>query len=223
MSSDDFSNFVVINRNYSAFSRGDLRQQRENYPARWLEQIANVRGAASLDEALLSPKHPWAEHQPSFIAGLKNSSFPGSCQNLISLLCSKAENRVTILSCFTERQIRVRCRPKLDCALTSDSYSFDGNLNGLVDPKLVRTNVLSPTRLQEWFRCPHSYFMRHVLGVDEPEFFRHRVSHFPNSRGSLIHEAADRFFKIKSPRSPAGPGRRYTEDDLLSMRQFGLK
>ena len=208
------------------FPRGDLRQQRENYPARWLEQIANVRGAASLDEALRSPKHPWAEHQPSFIAGLKNSNFPGSCQefDLASLLESREQGHNLGAVSLNDRSGFDAGR-NLIAARTSDSFTrFDGNLNGLVDPKLVRTNVLSPTRLQEWFRCPHSYFMRHVLGVDEPEFFRHEFRISPIVRGSLIHEAADRFFQDQiSKGSPAGPGRRYTEDDLLSMRQFGLE
>ena len=101
---------------------------------------------------------------------------------------------------------------------------FDGNLNGLVNPTTVRTNVLSPTRLKQWVDCPHSYFMRYVLGVDEPESFRHEFRISPLIRGSLIHEAADRFFHDQvSKGTPPGPDRQYSEDDISLMRQIGIE
>jgi len=208
------------------FPRGDLRQQRENYPARWLEQIAALRGAASLDEALRSPKHSWAEHQSSFIAGLQDSTFPGSCQefDLASLLDGREQGQDLGAVSLNNRSGFDAGRNLIAGRNSSSFTRFDGNLNGLVDPKVVRSNVLSPTRLQEWFRCPHSYFVHHVLGVDEPEFFRHELRISPIVRGSLIHEAADRFFRDQISKGlPAGPDRLYTEDDLLSMRQFGLE
>ena len=208
------------------FPRGDLRQQRENYPARWLEQIASVRGAASLDEALHSPNHPWAEHQSSFIAGLQDSTFPGSCQEFdLASLLENRERGQDLGSVSLNNRSGFDPGRNLIAARNSSSFTrFDGNLNGLVDPKAVRTNVVSPTRLQEWFRCPHSYFVRHVLGVDEPESFRHEFRISPIVRGSLIHEAADRFFRDQISKGlPPGPDRLYSADDLLSMRQFGLE
>ena len=208
------------------FPRGDLRQHRENYPARWLEQMAAREGAVSLDEALKSPEHAWARQQSSFISGLRRSRFPASKQeyDLASLLDAKDHgqdlNTISLnnTSAFNLGRQLIESR-------SSDNFTrFDGNLAGLVDSEVVRTEVLSPTRLQQWVDCPHSYFMRYVLGVEEPEFSRHEFRISPLVRGSLLHEAADRFFRDQiSKGSPPGPHRQYNETDISSMRQFGIE
>lgn len=208
------------------FPRGDLRQHKENYPTRWLENMASFNGFDSLEEALSTPDHPWARHQPSFIAGLRGSAFPASCHefDLASLLDSRDQNQDLGSVSLNNTSAFESGRQLINSRNSGNFTRFDGNLSGLVNPNMVRTNVLSPTRLKQWVDCPHSYFMRYVLGVDEPEFFRHEFRISPQVRGSLIHEAADRFFRDQVSRgSPPGPGRQYGEDDISSMRRFGME
>ena len=214
------------NSNTLLFPRGDLRQHRENYPARWLDQIAARRGTLSLDEALKSPEHPWAQHQSSFIAGLRSSKFPASLQefDLAALLDSHEQGQDLTSVSLNNTSAFEAGRQLIESRNSSAFTRFDGNLTDLVDPKMVRTDVLSPTRLKQWIDCPHSYFLRHVLGVDEPEFSRHEFRIPPLVRGSLIHEAADRFFRDQiSKGNPPGPDRQYRETDISSIRQFGIE
>ncbi|MDP7068023.1 MAG: PD-(D/E)XK nuclease family protein, partial [Acidimicrobiales bacterium] len=227
---DDQRRFFAIlsscNSTTLLFPRGDLRQHKENYPTRWLENMASFNGFASLEEALSDPDQPWARHQPSFIAGLRGSAFPASCQefDLASLLDGRDQNQDLASVRLNNTSAFEAGRQLIDGRNSSSFTRFDGNLSGLVNPNMVRTNVLSPTRLKQWVDCPHSYFMRYVLGVDEPELFRHEFRISPQVRGSLIHEAADRFFRDQvSKGSPPGPERQYSEDDISSMRRFGME
>ncbi len=230
VTNDDHRRFLAVlsssNTNTLLFPRGDLRQHKENYPARWLEQMASLMGAPSLNEAFSNPEHSWAVHQPSFISGLRNSNFPTSPQefDLASLLDGRDEGKDLATVSLNNTSSFEAGRQLINSRSSSTFTRFDGNLSGLVDATMVRTNVLSPTRLKQWIDCPHSYFMRYVLGVDEPESFRHEFRISPLVRGSLIHEAADRFFRDQiSKGNPPGPDRQYTEDDILSLRQTGIE
>lgn len=208
------------------FPRGDLRQHRENYPARWLEQMAVHMGAVSLEEALKNPTHPWAQHQSSFISGLRESNFPASHQeyDLASLLDGRDQGEDLSTISLNNTSAFHLGRQLIESRSSDEFTRFDGNLAGLVDPKIVRTDVLSPTRLKQWVDCPHSYFMRYVLGVEELEFSRHEFRISPLVRGFLIHEAADRFFRDQlSKGSPPGPHRQYDATDLSAIRQFGIE
>ena len=53
--------------------------------------------------------------------------------------------------------------------------------------------VVSPTRLEQWTRCPHAYFMRYVLGIDPIEQPEDIVELRPIDRGSIVHAVLDRF------------------------------
>ena len=230
VTNDDHRRFLAAlsssNANTVLFPRGDLRQHKENYPARWLEQMAERMGAPSLNDAFMDPQHSWAIHQPSFISGIRNSNFPASSQefDLASLLDSRDEGQDLATVLLNNTSSFEAGRQLIDSRNSSSFTRFDGNLSGLVNPTAVRTNVLSPTRLKQWVDCPHSYFMRHVLNVDEPESFRHEFRISALMRGSLIHEAADRFFRDQiSKGTPPGPDRPYNEHDILLMRQIGME
>ena len=230
VTNDDHRRFLAAlsssNKNTVLFPRGDLRQHKENYPARWLEQMAERMGVPSLNEALMDSRHSWAIHQPSFISGVRNSNFPASSQefDLASLLDGRDEGQDLATVLLNNTSSFEAGRQLIDSRNSGRFTRFDGNLSGLVNPSTVRTNVLSPTRLKQWVDCPHSYFMRHVLDVDEPESFRHEFRISALIRGSLIHEAADRFFQDQiSKGTPPGPNRQYNEHDILLMRQIGME
>lgn len=230
VTNDDHRRFLAAlsasSKSTLLFPRGDLRQHKENYPARWLEQMAERMGATSLDDAWDDPQHQWAIHQSSFIYGLRNSNFPAAVQefDLVSLLDSRDEGRDLTTVALNMTSSFEAGRQLIDSRDSQIFTRFDGNLSSLVNSNAVGTNVLSPTRLQQWANCPHGYFMRYVLGVEEPESFRHEFRISPLTSGFFIHEAADRFFRGQvAEGTPPGPDRQYSEDDILSMRQIGIE
>ena len=85
---------------------------------------------------------------------------------------------------------------------------FDGNLSGVVTPEGVRVDIISATRLEAWAKCPHSYFLRHILGITETTHPETELRITALDRGALIHEAADSFFQelinqqLSQPHSP---------------------
>ena len=208
------------------FPRGDLRRPKDNYPARWLEEIATFQASSSLSEAFTNSQHSWARRQSSFISGLQECFFPASTQefDLASLLDTRDRGQDLELALLNNKDAFDAGRELIRSRNKSAFTRFDGNLIGLVHPKTVRTKVLSPTRLKQWVECPHSYFMRYVLGVEEPESARHEFRIPPLVRGALIHEAADRFFRDQIAKGdPPGPGRQYAESDISSIRRFGAE
>ena len=88
--------------------------------------------------------------------------FPASTQefDLASLLDTRDRGQDLELALLTNKDAFDAGRELIRSRNESAFTRFDGNLIGLVDPKTVRTKVLSPTRLKQWVECPHSYFMR---------------------------------------------------------------
>ncbi len=74
---------------------------------------------------------------------------------------------------------------------TSHYTEFDGNLATATRSGPL---VLSPTRLENYARCPFQYFMRHVLKVDEPS-----LGDDPDDNkadiGTLIHRVLESFMR----------------------------
>jgi|TARA_B100000929_G_scaffold6056_2_gene5090 hypothetical protein len=208
------------------FPRGDLRQHSERYPTRWLEQIAVREGVASLDDALRSPEHDWAQLQASFVSGLRRSSFPSTKTefDLAGLLDRRDQSRDLGDAPLIDASAFDLGRQLIEHRSSDQFTRFDGNLSGSVNSVATQIDALSATRLKHWADCPHSYFMRYVLGVEEPEFSGDGFRISPLERGSLLHEAADRFFRDQlADGSPPGPERPYSASDISSIRQFGLE
>ena len=57
-------------------------------------------------------------------------------------------------------------------------------------------NPISPTKLEAWVACPHAWFMRYVLGIDEVEQPDEQLQITPRDRGTLVHAALDRFHHL---------------------------
>jgi RecB family exonuclease len=75
---------------------------------------------------------------------------------------------------------------------------YDGNLADLAD-RVAAVGptadgvVVSPTRLEQWVKCPHAYFVRYVLGVEPVEPPEAVVTLSPLERGSVVHAVLERY------------------------------
>lgn len=71
---------------------------------------------------------------------------------------------------------------------------FDGDLSGVAVPDPAGGTPMSPTALEFWSRCPHAYFVRHLLGVTPVETPEEQLTIAPIELGNLYHDTLDRFF-----------------------------
>jgi RecB family exonuclease len=173
--------------------RGDLRRSSERVPSRWVLDVASVlQGERWFTEGLLTADVPWVEHVASFDAGIRRVPFPATAQEhrLRSLLVATGGRRLTpdragdpVLAAGAEAVLGRR----------SDRFTrFDGNLSGLPVPSPA-TSVTSATRLEKWTACPLAYLLENVLRVEVVENPEEELSITPMDRGSLVHEALERF------------------------------
>ena len=83
---------------------------------------------------------------------------------------------------------------------------------------------MAPTTLETWARCPHRYFVRHILHVAIPERLDEQLRMTPRDRGSLLHEVFDRFVRgvldgdldLVAPDTPWSDQHRRAAHDLLT-------
>ncbi len=93
---------------------------------------------------------------------------------------------------------------------------FDGDLSAVSVPRL--DEPVSPTQIEQWARCPHGYFVRHLLGVRAVEEPDARISIAAADRGSLHHEVLDRFHRdVIEGRLPPPDGRGWVGEHRAAL------
>ena len=172
-------------RHVLAVPRGDLRRSSERVPSRWVLELASELAGRRLWGAdLLGATEPWVEQVPSFDAGLRRVTPPATEQEhrLRSLLAGEpATDPVAVAGAGVVSARR-------SAAFTR----FDGNLAGLRVPSPA-DGVVSPTGLERWAVCPFSYLVEGVLRARAVENPEEELSMSPLHKGSLVHEALERF------------------------------
>jgi hypothetical protein len=183
------------------FPRGDLRRSSERVHSRWLldsaERLAGTRRQpADLHADAHDPAVDWISEVPSFVAGIRRTEFPATTQeyDLASLL-SHTENNGRPESHPLAEASRAYARGiELISGRSSSAFTrFDGNLAEVVTQSGVRTDVVSPTRLEGWASCPHRYLFQDVLRVSPVERPDEVLRISPLDHGSLVHTVLDRF------------------------------
>ncbi len=186
------------------YPRGDLRKAAERVPSRWLLDTieAQTRVRPSTEELAHSGSRNLGE-VPSFVAGLRQMTFPAHVQeyDMRTLLDWHDQKKPISEHPLLGRHVELRRGVTLTLARRSDRFTrFDGNLYSDGDLRGIKLphpcdagQITSASRLEAWAKCPHAYFVRHVLRVeatDDPDE-SHRTT--PLERGNLVHRILDRW------------------------------
>ena len=212
------------------FPRGDLRRNAQRAPSRWLLDSCEAHdGVRPNAEDLTRSTGDWLTEVPSFIAGLRSTTFPAHNQEYdMRALLDWVEDGHDI---FSAPPVKARRELRLGVDLITSRYShrftrFDGNLtNKLGRSELeslkAKGQVTSASRLEQWAKCPHAYFVRHILGVnpvEDPEE-QYRIS--PLDFGSLVHLVLERWLEetraAKALPTPDEPWSRNDVDRLIEI------
>lgn len=212
------------------FPRGDLRRSAERAPSRWLLDAVDVHDGVRPGAAdLATTAGDWFREVPSFVAGLRRNPFPATTQEYdVAALLAHDDGGGDIArhEAATQRS-EVRRGIDLIRARRSSRFTrFDGNLATDGDLRGVRLpspadagQLVSASRLETWADCPHKYFVRYVLGVDAIEAPDEQYRITALDRGSLVHEALDRWLSsmIDAQRVPE-PGQRWSADARAELQ-----
>lgn len=164
--------------------RGDLRATSQRQPSRWVAELAQ-----SL------PVH--RQSVPSFAAGLADAAFPATVsQHRIRALAHAARAGQPM----AEHPLLQSLQPlRVGSAMLAARAlpvltEYDGDLSGLQIDALG-DKPISPTRIEAWVACPHGWFMQYVLGLQPVEQPDEQLQITPRDRGTLVHDALDRFHR----------------------------
>lgn len=212
------------------FPRGDLRRNAQRAPSRWLLDSCEARdGVRPNAEELARSTGDWLTEVPSFIAGLRSTTFPAHNQEYdMRALLDWVDDGHDI---FSAPPMEARQELRLGVDLITSRYShrftrFDGNLTDKLGPSELESlktkgEVTSASRLEQWAKCPHAYFVRHILGVnpvEDPEE-QYRIS--PLDFGSLVHLVLERWLEetraAKALPTPDEPWSRNDVDRLIEI------
>jgi hypothetical protein len=103
---------------------------------------------------------------------------------------------------------------------------WDGNLSALKDDAwLELQSAVSPTNLENYAVCGYRYFARSLLRLSTVEEPEEREMMDPATRGGLIHDVLELFFREQKSRGRPAPGEAWTDGDramLMAMLDHAL-
>ncbi|HTK67708.1 MAG TPA: PD-(D/E)XK nuclease family protein [Pseudonocardia sp.] len=209
--------FGAAPRVVASFARGDLRRSSNRLPSRWL--LPSLRELSG-DKAL--PASEWDRPENYGDAVRTAGSFAGELSRCPDL-GTEQEWRVRQVSASG-----VLDDPVLDAgvemvrARASDRLTrFDGNLAGVEGlPDFASGDqVISPTALESYADCPHSFFVQRLLGVKPLELPEDIVVIAPSDIGKLVHECMDALVVEYAGRLP-GAGQPWTPEQRSRLLQI---
>jgi hypothetical protein len=162
-----FAAFAAAPTVTASFSRGDLRRSTTRLPSRWLQHGTHIE-------------------EPSYAAGL----------GATTELASEQEWRIraAAANALPPDRIVQLSREMRDARAENRLTRFDGDLSGCAREDPTAGPAVSPTALESWTRCPHSYFVKRLLGVSPIETPEEQLTISPIELGNLYHRTLDRFF-----------------------------
>ncbi|MFL6207097.1 MAG: PD-(D/E)XK nuclease family protein [Acidimicrobiales bacterium] len=202
--------------------RGDLRRSAERVPSRWvLDLCTDLAGSVEpwWTADLAATAEPWVRHVASFDDGLRRLENPATAQEHRLRALLAAHGDLVALD-----DVATSLGAEVIGARRSDRFTrFDGNLAGLPVPSPV-DRITSPTRLERWAGCPHRHLVEDLLRAAPVENPEDNLMITPIDKGSLVHEALERFLLSVLERPMAArpqPGQPWTEADLDHLLQIG--
>lgn len=196
--------------------KGDLRRSRERVPSRWVLDVASVlAGETWWSDDLLHGSAPWLTHLASFDDAVRTAAVPATEQEhrLRQLLALAPPRRRLHAAAASVDATMASGVDAVDQRWSDRLTRFDGNLTGLPIPSPVDRGA-SATSLESWAKCPHGYFVRHLLGVQPLEQPEDVLQITPLDKGNLVHAALEAFIEdaLQHGRVP-GVGDRWTDED----------
>jgi hypothetical protein len=202
--------------------RGDLRRSAERMPSRWALDAATQLAATGTrwwSRDLLDGRAPWLGHVASFDAGLRHLRVPATEQEhrLRALLAEGgALDRTT-------DDVTARGAALLAGRRSARFTRYDGNLAGQPVPSPV-DRPTSPTRLERWATCPHAHLVQDLLQAGPVENPEDALMITPIDKGSLVHEALERFLlEVLARPAERRPGSAapWSTDDHRLLEEIG--
>ncbi|WP_301800088.1 PD-(D/E)XK nuclease family protein [Nocardioides sp. ChNu-153] len=197
----------------ATFPRGDLRQTKGRLPSRWLlPTLRHLAGDPELSatqwETATYAEHVWAVG--SFAGELLTSG----------RLATEQEWRIRAAVAGVLTDVVVESAGEVLRARDgSDFTRFDGNLAGLDGLSDLRLGeeAISPTALEKYAACPHSYFVERMLGVRPVENPEDVVTIPAAELGTFIHTCMDELTKRGGLPSSGEP---WTAEHQLALREI---
>ena len=186
-----YASFAAAPRVVASFPRGDLRRSTERLPSRWLlPTLRSLTGRADL-VATDWDRYPAPDVTGvrSFASELLTTPRPATAQEWRTRAISGGRRLDDTVARLAELMINARA---------SEAFTrFDGNLaevTGLPDFSAGERRI-SPTALETYATCPHSYFVGRLLHVEPLELPEEIVTISAMDIGNLVHESMDEFIR----------------------------
>lgn len=198
----------------ASFPRGDLRQTKGRLPSRWL--LPTLRVLAG-DPNL--PATGWETASFPEDAVLSAGSFAGELLTSDRLATDQEWRMRGVVAGVLADVIVDSAGEVLRARAGEDFTRFDGNLaglDGLTDFRLGEQTI-SPTALEKYAACPHSYFVERMLGVRPIENPEDIVTIPASELGTFIHGCMDDLTKRGDL---PGSGEAWTVDHQRALRQI---
>jgi hypothetical protein len=171
----------------ASFPRGDLRTKSQHLPSRWLlPTLRRLSGRPELSATTWDALPTgWMTTSPSFASSLLSTHRPVTEQEWRTQAAHAGLDADDPVADAARELLRQR---------NSERFTrFDGNLTqvtGLPDHTDGSTSV-SPTALEKFAGCPHTYFIERLLGISPVEQPEDVIAISPADVGTLMHASFD--------------------------------
>lgn len=224
---------AAANHTLFTFPRGDLRQSAQRTPSRWLldtcEAFDGVRPAA---ETLGRDTGVWLTEVPSFVAGLRSTTFPAHLQeyDMRAILDWSDEAKDIFKAPPVQQRKELRqAVDQINGRRSARFTRFDGNIREGIDSSAVEYlethgQVTSAARLELWAKCPHAYFVRYILGVESVEDPEEQYRTGPLEFGKLVHKVLERWIsELIANGALKDPNSELSDEDLDRLKEIGTE
>lgn len=212
-------------RRVLTFARGDLRSNRRALPSRWLLDTATALHGErvyatdfdSLDDRVV-------RHVRSFASAVDDGAL--SCVAERDLAAVKADTAGGVdpveheLAALVGKGLAVQVQRS-----GSQFTEFDGNLAAQVGAERfalpgVAERAMSPSRLETWASCGFRYFLNYVLDVSDRDDPERNEELSALDRGSLIHQALERFVSEAIASGPPRPSEPWSTEAVDRLHEI---
>ncbi|MFL0411128.1 PD-(D/E)XK nuclease family protein [Microbacterium paludicola] len=199
----------------ASFPRGDLRRGSVRLPSRWLmPTLRRLTGTPGLEATRwFEGASPQVISSDSHWSGVRQTSMPGTEQEW-RLRHQAGGGQIA--------DEATEAATGIITARSSDDFTrYDGNLTGVdgLPDYADGARAISPTALESYANCPHTFFVERILGVTAVELPEDIVTIRAVDIGNIVHEVMDRLTRESSDALP-GHGAPWTPGQRQWMREI---